>query len=390
MAVTAMAVVGFASCNKDDNMGGKNPGEGKEAVLKVTLKTPTARSTRFAGTATAADNTEIKNFSVFVIGGDGYIWKGHFDVSTQTVTGDGTQLDVSGNDPVGTMDVTTDAQKVYVIANAGDQTGNYSTQADLESESVTKLINLSTQYTDPWATGIVGTLNFRFVNGVQTANATATPTFIASRITVTVDNRMENYGNPNTVVLNDVAVMNARGQSKLFPGAGSRLIPTTYGANRKFYEGVPNGTSPVFQYYPAVGTFTPDTDKLVEEYTHVMSPQTSAYYFYVFENDALAENTFPTIITIVGTHSNGIDKTYFPVHLAPYEVWASDSGAAPFTTDGGLLRGKSYDITITLTGNAAIDGGGGVDDPTVNVENAVVLVTISINDWVPVLLHKVL
>ncbi len=370
MAVAVIAVAGFASCNNDnDNPDGTNTGTGHKATLNIVLDNPSMDS-RAAGAAPTTDRT-INNFSVFVIDTHGFAtWKTH----------------VTGSGPLTNFPVTTDAKSVYVIANAGDQTENYDSADQLEAAK----IDLAPMYdVARFATGnSIADLEFALVGNVWTANETLTLRFIASRITVRVDNQMENYtGIPgsNTVVLNSVAVMNARGQSKLFPGAGASLIPS-YDANKKYFEGIanPEGSATPFVNYPATTEYAEDFTRLVTPYTNAATPEKSSYYFYVYENDALTAEAFPTIVTVAATSSDNTTPVYFPAHLAPYETWITP-GTFPA---GGLLRGNSYDVTITLTGDASVDGGGGTEDPTVPVINAVVNVTISITNWTPVPLEK--
>ncbi len=71
--------------------------------------------------------------------------------------------------------------------------------------------------------------------------------------------------------------------------------------------------------------------------------------------------------------------------MASYEVFTDTN---PFTATSGIIRGKSYDITILLKGDAASTTGGGTEDPTVPIHNAEIEVTVSINDWVPEALEK--
>ncbi len=260
MALTAIAFASLVSCSKEDGNPG-NSGQVQAATLNIVLDNPTLESMA-AGTAPTTDRN-ITNFSVFVTDADGFaIWKTH----------------VTGAGPLTDFPVTTDAKRVYVIANAGDQTGNYDSEDQLEAAK----IDLAPMFDSRWATGnSIADLTFTQVGNVWTANETLALKFIAARITVKVDNQMENYtGVPgsNTVVLNSVAVMHARGQSKLFPGAGSSLIPA-YDANKKYFEGIANPGSPAtpFVNYPAETDYTEDLTRLVTPYTNATSPEVSSY-----------------------------------------------------------------------------------------------------------------
>ncbi len=376
LAVAAIAAAGFASCSKDENAGGMNPGESQKAYLNIVLDNPSMTQTRAAGEAPATDNT-VQNFSVFVLDEDGNAnWKTH----------------VTSGNVLEDFEVTTLAKRVYVIANADDQTGNYSSREELEAAK----IDLSSQLTSRWATGNTATdLVFTPDAGnsnIQTATVNPlTLQFVASRITVKVVNNMNGYdftdANPDpTVVINNVTLLNARAQSELFPGVDTRLIPA-YDANKQWLEGMANPGTP-FIHYPAAGTFTVDGTNMVAAYSPAADKSWAGAHFFVYENDALTAATFPTIVSLTGTDVEG-NPVYFPVHLAPYETWGAGSIVTqPFTADGGLLRGKSYDITITLNGDATAGNGGGTHDPTENVVNALVNVTLVITDWVPVTLNK--
>ncbi len=190
MAVAAIAVVGLAGCNKDNNEGGKTPPEVTEASLRIKLKNGAMEGTRAVGTVTNADHTAVTDFSVFVFNDDGYCWKAFFDVAGKTFTGDGSAIDTDGADPIGTLTVNTSAKKVYVIANAGsDWTSSVAEEADLLPGTT-----IAFGFTDPWATGFDDT--FTFVDDVAEVDVTCT--FIPARITVKVDNQMEHYGEANT------------------------------------------------------------------------------------------------------------------------------------------------------------------------------------------------
>lgn len=359
--MAAVAVMGFTSCNKEN--APEHPAEGHKAVLNITLNNPAMKETRVAGAAPINDNT-VQNFSVFVIDENGdATWKTH----------------VIGSGPLTDFEVTTHAKRIYIIANAGDQTANYDTRAELEAAK----IDLAPTYATRWATvNTVADLSFTQSGGVWSVTANLTLQFVAARITVKVDNQMTGYTKAGgTVIITDIMLLNARGQSKLFPGDGlSSLIPAAYDTNKKYLEGMAEPATP-FANYPANGEFTVDATNLKNDYTFMVTPTTSDFYFYVYENDATMAETFPTIITLAGVNVNG-DPVYFPVHLAPYETWKSG------TLSGGLVRGYSYDLKITLTGDATIGNGGGVEDPTLPDLNATLDVTLTIADWQATKLEK--
>lgn len=343
------ATVLLASCAKEGNEGAAI--KGKEATLNITLDNPTL--SRAAGTAPSTDNT-VTNFTAIIIDDAGNVgWETH-------VTGTG----------LSNFAVTTKATEIYVIANAGDQTGLYTTKTAL----LAAIEDLGAMYTNRWATGS-STIDW---SGGTTASETVAMQFIAARIVVKVDNKMTGYtGAAGTVIIDDVAILNARGQSKLF---GSSLVPA-YAANKTYMMGMAN-PSPALPSYPATGTFTVDATNLNNSYTYVSSV-TSDYYFYAYETDVITASNPATIITLIGTDAAG-KTVYWPVHLSTGEDWKTGSDQM---TDG-IVRGKSYNVTITLTGDATGGGGGGTTDPFEPVVSAALNATLSITDWTAVNLVK--
>ena len=346
------ATVLFASCAKDGNEGGATS-EGKKATLNITLDNPT--HTRAAGAAPASDNT-VTEFTAFIIDNGGTV---------------GWETYVSGTG-LTNFSVTTNATEIYVIANGGDQTGIYSTKTDL----LAAIEDLDAMYTKRWATGS-SSITW---GGGTTASETVTMQFIAARITVKVDNQMTGYDGTTagTVIINDIAVLNARGQSLLF---GTSLVPATYAASKTYFMGMANPAAPDdLAAYPAAGTFTVKTD-LTDAYTLAASPATSDYYFYVYETGSITATNPATIVTLIGTDVNG-NAAYWPVHLDQNETWTAG------TMTDGIERGKSYNITLTLKGDATTGNGGGGEDPFEPVVSAALSATLSITDWTAVDLEK--
>ena len=367
--LTAVALMtGVTSCSNDDKLDdGGVIGKGEKATLNVSVTAPDMSR---AVTTGAVPSDAVGDFSVFITDQtDQIAW------STYSSTGAA----------ITNFAVTTNAKNVYVVANAGDLTSSITTMAQLNAYKA-DLNGTGSQAaaTNRWATGVTASpLSFTQSGNNFTATTTVTLTFIAARITVTVDNQMANYGSAGSLTLDDIVVLNARGESLLFPaaGGGTSLIPATYTANKKFYEGMANPVSPAtpFANYPAASEFTLAASLLSDALT---TTSTDKYYYYVFENDALTDVTLPTIVTLTGTDANGA-TLYWPVHLAAYEQWANSTA---FTTTG-IQRGHSYDIKITLTGDAT-NGGGGGTDPTKPLVTASVDVSVTLTQWTPVLLEK--
>ncbi len=183
---------------------------------------------------------------------------------------------------------------------------------------------------------------------------------------------------PNAAAITNVAVLNAGGQSRLF---GTSLIPQStdadYVATSKYLEGlVVDG----FTNKPT-GFYSGTTASMINAYS--VLPTGQQYYFYVFENDAVSAAAFPTIVTL--QMQDDEHTFYFPVHLAPYENFTDGSSDIP---EKSVVRGHSYNITITLTGDATTANSRATDDPTVPVTRAEVNVHLVLDNWIPVTLGK--
>lgn len=370
--MAAMAVCVLASCSKEHES--VNTGSGEQAKLKITVTNPSLQPSRAAGAASTTDNTVV-NYNVFVVDQSGAIptgWSGYFVAAT-----DGTTA---------TLSVSTLAKKVYVVANAGDLTSSLTSETAILAAQQ----SLAGQFTARWATGSTSAISWTTVGTTTSGTATAALDFIAARITLTVVNTMNGYGTATlstpgvagTLNLNSVAVLNAGGESKLFPTSPSTsLIPSVFTtAAEQYLSGI---VKPVTAAnWPAAGAFTAPYAALTDSYSTTV-PATVTYHYYVYENSALTAATFPTIVTLSGLDGAGA-PVYFPVHLAAYEQFSTGT----FTT-ASVLRGHSYNITVTLNGDATDGGnGGGTTDPTTPSVLADVDVTISINDWTPVTLGK--
>lgn len=376
LAAAAALTMGVTSCSKDDN-GDNGPeiGNGERAKLSVSVAAPVMSK----ATGTTVPTDAVGNFTVLITD------KSTGDINSAWSTYSSTGVNLTGGNAI---DVTTSAENIYIVANAGDltsitslngATGLKSYLADLNGASAAD--GNQSLATNRWATGVTASaLSFSQNGSDWEASTTVTLTFIAARITVTVDNQMTNYGGTGSLSLNDVAVMNARGQSLLFPATGTSLIPSAYNPVAKtFYEGLADDS---FANYPAITDFTMAASLLSDALDLSSNP---TYYYYVFENDATADTDFPTIVTLVGEDEDG-EALYWPVHLAAYEQWANNASGNPFTTTG-IQRGHSYNINIKLTGDAT-NGGGSTTDPTKPVVNATVEVSVDLTDWIAVPLEK--
>ena len=366
MLVAAIALTfGTSSCSNDDDAS--FPVEGEKAMLSIELDAPTL--SRASGTI---PTDAVGNYTVFITD------KSTGDINTAWTTYNSTGAALTGDKALG---VTTNAQDVYIVANAGDLSsittlaGLKAYKADLNGTGA------QSSATNRWATGKTATaLNFtNGGSGEYKATATVALTFIAARLTVTVENAMTNYGAAGSLTLNSLAVLNARGESLLFPATGTSLIPAAYSSGKKFYTGYDKPSAETWSFWPTAGTYTLAAARLLDALN--LAAPTTTYYYYVFENDAATANASPTIVTITGKDKDS-KNLYWPVHLASYEQWKAGSGSV-----SSITRGKSYNIHIKLTGDAT-KGGGGTTDPTNPVVNGKVEVSVTLTGWDPVVLNK--
>lgn len=377
MMVAALAALTLASCSKDGEVNPMN-GEGEKATLSINIATfgTAAPEVKAVGSPISGDNV-ITNYTVFITNSNGDIqWEKYSSTSA----------------PISGMDVTTDAHHVYIIANGGDMTGQYTTKDQLEAGE--QAWSSSLWPTDSNKSHIASgstTSQLTFItnaDGSKHAQATVNLKFVMARITVKiVDNMYGDYDATKTdgsLVLENIAVLNVPAKTKIM---GSSLAVT--GNDKNYFSGISN--SGAFAYWP---TYNQQTADLLDDLDDDLD---DTYYYYVFENDATTAAELPTLVTLIGTFGAGTKNytVYYPVYLAPFENWSSGSVQS-------VERGKSYNITITLNvdptigndngGNGDGDGddgnGGGTVDPTTPDETTNISIDVQLADWDPVTLNK--
>lgn len=351
--VAALVAITLVSCSKNDGANLVVP-DGRPAKLSISIKDP--MMIRATGEPSSTDNV-IKTFTVWV-----------FDAAGKLLA-----QETSANDAnsIQDIDVTTSAKEAYVMANCDNAnvTGINSKAALLNF--IGTLDDTADQSARRWATGSDLALSFTptGTDGSYEGSSNIALSFIAARITVKIINNMTGYDATNTdghLVLKKVTVLNGGHNTRLF---GTTLVPDPM----KWISGIQNDS---FGFWPA-SNITAGSSLLVNDIA--ADDFTTTYHYYVFENKATTADEFPAIVTLIGEFDGKL--TYFPVHLTPYEMFSTGS------VDNGVERGHSYNITITLSTDPGI-GGGGEPDPTTPVEKAKFDVEISINDWTPVTLGK--
>lgn len=352
----------FASCSKEGG-NDSNTAEGQKAKLTINISNPT----RTAGTAPSGDNT-IGSYVAFVCKTNGEISK--------RVTGNANTATIT--------DVTTDATELYIVANAGTTFGStFTSRANI----IDALANLDDQNASGtgsrWATGSAALTYAQQTDGSYLASPTIVLNFVSARIVLSVNNntsaKTTSTDATKDLKITGALVYNAGATSKLFPGAvgtsATTLVPSTY----SYFAGELMPTT--WAHYNSNVTVK---GYLADQAAGdaIAQGATKTFYYYIFENGATTASAFPTIVSVTGTYDGA--TTYFPVHLAAYEQFATG------TFGSTILRGKSYNINVNIKGDSSYPagGGGGVVPPTVPVVTAKVEVTMSIEDWNAVPLSK--
>ncbi len=339
-AAALAATTLLASCNKEP---GERP-EGEKAQLTIGV----SPKTRAAGTVTGDADNKVNEFKAFV-------FQGNKLQATLTSTSGAAVTDDN---------VTTAATEIYVVANANDLLATGITDKPTLMAKLGNLDNAgacsqtSASGGDIWASGNIplSAANFT-LNASDKYEATVSVplSFVPARLNVTVVNNMTNQNVTGALTVTDIMVYNAGGQTKFF---GASLIPSTY----VYYAGEDMTT---FNNKPAAYD--------VKGFLTNAYNATSGNHFYVFENDATA---LPTILSLKATY--GSQTRYFPIHFT--------------TADAGYVieRGKSYNVTLTLTGDADPNSGTnpGTPDPTNPIVKANLTVDITVATWDPVVINK--
>lgn len=367
-SLLAASVVAFTllSCSKQ---GEQNPpGVGQPAKLTISVTSPndskaTTPPGDFEGSGKPSEDV-VNNFTAFITDNTGEIVP-----AWSVYSGSGTAV----------IDhtVNTGAQQVYIVANAGNLTQSITTKADLEALQINLATAAEDQTASRWSSGISGTLTFTETSGNFKATTTVALDFVAARITLKIIDGMTGYdgtvSDGSAMVLKKVAVLNARTKSKVF---GTGTAPNLVVTPETWYSGIADNG---FAHWPASNI----TEDVAIMFDAIPTDDFSTmYYYYVCENDAVAADEFPTIITIIGEIGAGVEKKeiYYPIHLAPYEQLTSG------TVANGVIRGHSYDITVTLKVDP--DNGGGTVDPTKPVVTADMDIQITPATWTPVVMGK--
>lgn len=384
----AFAALTLSSCSKEAE--GKNEGSAPGEKATISLSFVNNMNTRTATAAPDTDDEQINDASVFV-----FRASGANDASRSYISG-------FASDVAQTIDATTAAKKVYVVANIGNEAAHEAMFSSVVDEaSLNELIKdrIASLYdlndgagktnikpTDVLMTG---------VGAVGEFTATASPSavvdvnlaFPLSKIQLIVkDNRINNMEGTAVANANDIAIINRNvvlinaGKSvKFFSSlAGDQEIQTT------FYTGK-NGVDSTdgFRDYFSSDAIT-STDIWLGENTGTSTSTPSnnnivTHHFYTAANNGANNPTILAIEAIKVTWNETAPQTttvYFPIQFT-----AADAKQT-------LKPGKSYTVTLTLNGDISAGGGAGVVDPEVPVVDGSVTATITVAAWETIVIDK--
>lgn len=340
------AVVSLGACSDDQVTPDRS---GNEAVILVQLD---AKHTKADGLVDADDDNQVNGFTAFAF------------TATGTLMQSAAAVEAEGVFTATLANATTATKEVVVIANipVGADLSDVTSKTGLEAKLATLYL---TDYDTPSQTSAAGgnilasgsapvSFSYNDTDG-YTANVEVPITFVPARINVTIVN---NLTGTVPFTIDDVVILNALGKTKYISSVAS-LVPTE---ETDFEYLVADGIT--MTDYAIYATAYESSSFLKETYT-----AGNSYHFYVFENTT----TYPTILTLVATLGDtGEEVTkYFPVHFSPSETAV---GEYP-------LRGNSYNVTITLSGDTGKDPG--VLDPTIPVVDATLIVTVEMQSWTP-------
>ncbi len=364
-AIVAIAVV---SCSSDESQNlAQNNNAGESSQLKIELSNSIV--SRAAADAPDTEDMAINDLAILVFRSGGAL-----DVPIAFYDAAPTNNEL-------TMDVTTAAKTVYIVANSGataDQKGilaNVTTVSQLDGvvgDLMSSNVNVSNiQAGNVWMTG-AGTVSIFTPDansGVPTASSTVILNFPLSKIRLVVkDERTNTNGGKNYKIEdNDVMILYAGAQIPLF--ASEKDNPTSFYTGSETYS---RAVTP-----RAVLSTALCSDVAPSGFTKNPTSAVS-HHFYVAANDA---STQPTILalrsTLTDVKANTQKDLFYPIQF--------NTTDAKYT----LEAGSSYLVTITLKGDIDAGEGGGTDDPETEILPANLDVTVVPADWTAVDVGKV-
>lgn len=370
MFLFMVAAAILVSCTNEENPVEKTAGRSN---LTLNIKgEKQSSSSRATGLPSDADQSKINDFIIFIFKQDG---TNDADPKELTTMPSGNKVN---------MEISTDANEVYVIANTKSNTIintellNVKSKSDLQ-KVVGRAFNDETQTASP-----TQTYNNLWMSGKNDSDFTPTEggnvsvavtlKYVAATIritSVTVDASLTN------LTLQSVALLNAGVATRFIPADKAiSLIPTF----------IPSTQTP-FYVHGIENTFSnkPQVSGRNNEYLYTLTGAPAKigngeneHYFYVFENDGVAFEGQPTILTLKGS----VDVGGGVFEDAYYSVFFKKNSPTENGYDDEIIeRGKRYDVTMNIKKE-------GPTDPTIPARKTTVDVTITPAAWETVNINK--
>lgn len=392
------AIAALASCSQNDDVTAPAGSDAPEAQVTLKLEGDGVNS-RVAGDLEEAteEGAKVKNVTVF------------FFNQTDFIVGAPQYVDDANTLETTPLKTTTDATQIVVIANLGEELATSSFQGvsslsqlkkvDFSAIDNTAGVKVNQSATNLYSSGI-GEISMGSGEAANIGTAIVQLHFISARINQVkfswkdgqhyAANASEFNDDDNTwFYIKQVYMMKAQTNSPLLPfdatkngtwSSGS-FIPQTYA----FAGGVSWGNAP--WVWPGDESTTPvQTD----DYLVNTMPTTSTTSidnvlgdkaWYLFENPSASSYPTGLIVEIVwrsienSTNPDELLSKYFTVYFGEK---AGAAGTRPL-----LEAGKTYDMSISLTGSLEPGGNssGGGDNPDTPSVDADITVTVNAAQW---------
>lgn len=371
----ALASLLFFSCSKEENSESKDVGKSKLTISLKGDKKISAPAGRASGAPTEEQESTINDFIVYVFKSDG-----RNDIPPKAVT-----VSSSADLTVADLEITTDATEVYVLANTAATAAMQTSLEEVTKKSDLQAVTgrlfadntpdgaSSQTNTNLWMSGQAD------INPTQGGNVKIGVTlfYIAARLRITsVAISDENLTDlSKDLVLNEITVLNAGGATKLIPADGKTSLIPSFEASEAtpFYIAGMDMTDMV-----GVPTIYGQNNALkltlTGGNTAKIDDDNNQNYFYMFENNGIAFEGKPTIITLKATY-----KTERPVYYSV--LFKADPDEVLGFDDEIIERGKSYDIAMTIKklGNS---------EPSLPALKTTVDITITPAKWTAEIINK--
>ncbi len=376
-----MGATMFAACSNEENL--ESTSNAKPVSISLKVDNPKSRTT--INHTTVDEDSKINDLTVFVFRNSG-------DLDAAPVYVDAATLSSTG---IPTINGTTLASSIYVISN----TGPFATGAFKNIETLSELQRVAMQLDknpnassncisrNVWMSGSTSALvdNGTSASGVTQKTASIQLYFIPAKVYVIVKNQMTHYSATGNTLLDGATVVNGGTWTRFTTeGVAGNYRPqradlTSTTKTPFYYNGV--DINPLY-YADAPVPYLGNADYKVNPVYKYTSPvfATDGNFVAIPEAEE-AFYIFPGITN---------NLTYLSVYGRFSPLGATDATAVPYywsvAFNGAdnvltsLESGKKYIVTITLNGNANT-GGGGDDDPTREVTDVNIDVTVQVAAW---------